>query len=117
MKAFRGEVALANFPFSSGGGSKRRPVLVIQNDRDNQRRLNTIVIQITSNLGRSADPSHCLIEIATPEGKSSGLLQDSLVVCGNLATIEFDLIDRVIGHLPTSALAKVEHCLKVALGL
>jgi mRNA interferase MazF len=116
MRAFRGEVALAHYPFSSGVGSKKRPVLVIQNDRDNHRRINTIVIQITSNLRRAGDPTHCLIEIGTPEGQDSGLLQDSLVVCGNLATIEFDLIERVIGQLPADAMARVEECLKVALG-
>jgi mRNA interferase MazF len=117
MRAFRGEVVLAHYPFSSGVGSKKRPVLVVQNDGDNHRRINTIVIQITSNLRRVDDPTNHLIEVDTTEGKLSGLLQDSLVVCGNLATIEIDLVERVIGQLSSEEMAKVEDCLKQALGL
>lgn len=33
MKVQRGDVALAFYPFSSGAGGSRRPVLVIQGDR------------------------------------------------------------------------------------
>jgi mRNA interferase MazF len=117
MKVHRGEVELAFYPFSSGVGGKRRPVLVVQNDRDNQRRTDTIVVQITSNLKRSGEPTNQLIEVDTPQGKSSGLLQDSLIVCGNLATIESDLIDRVIGRLPADEMMSVDDCLKAALGL
>jgi mRNA-degrading endonuclease toxin of MazEF toxin-antitoxin module len=43
MNASRGDIVLIDMPFSGGGGSKIRPVLVVQNDRDNQRLSNTIV--------------------------------------------------------------------------
>lgn len=45
MNVQRGEVVLVDYPYASGTGAKVRPALVIQNDRDNQRLLNTIVIQ------------------------------------------------------------------------
>ena len=47
MNVQRGDVVLVDYPYTTGGGTKVRPVLVIQNDRDNQRLLNTIVAQIT----------------------------------------------------------------------
>ncbi len=55
MTIKRGEVVLAYYPFASGASGSRRPVLVVQNDADNARLANTIVAQITSNLGRAAE--------------------------------------------------------------
>ena len=94
-----GDVVMAWFPFASGRGGKRRPGLVVQNDVDNQKLTNTVIAQITSNLGRVGDKSHLLIELATPDGQQTGLLHDSVVSCNNLATIEQSLIDRKIGEL------------------
>jgi mRNA interferase MazF len=48
MNVKRGDVVLAYYPFASGAGSSRRPVLVVQGDTQNQRLKNTIVVQITS---------------------------------------------------------------------
>src|SRR5688572_16632747 len=88
MSVRRGDVVLAWFPFASGTGGKRRPCVVVQNDADNQKIGNTVVAQITSVLSRRGDKSHFLIEVATADGKLTGLLHDSLVSCNNLATIE-----------------------------
>jgi mRNA-degrading endonuclease toxin of MazEF toxin-antitoxin module len=41
MNVLRGDVVLLDYPYA-GGGAKVRPALVIQNDRDNQRLVNTI---------------------------------------------------------------------------
>ena len=57
------------------------------------------------------------MELSTPEGQQSGLLHDSLSSCNNIATIEQNLIARVIGSFPPEVMAKVEECLKVTLGL
>jgi mRNA interferase MazF len=117
MSVQRGDVVLARYPFASGTGGSPRPVLIIQNDLDNGRLRNTVVAQITSNLKRAGDPSHLLIELATPEGAQSGLLHDSVVSCNNLATIEQKLIERVIGSLPAATMQKVDASLKSALGI
>ena len=117
MKVKRGDVVLAYYPFASGVGSSRRPVLVVQSDTENQRLQNTIVAQITSNLKRANHPPHLLIEVATPEGAQSGLLHDSLISCINLATIHESRIDKVIGSIPVALLQKVNDCLKAALEL
>jgi mRNA interferase MazF len=117
MTVQRGHVVLAWYPFASGKGAKRRPCVIVQNDVDNQKLANTIVVQITSNLKRLGDKSHLLIEAATPEGKQAGLLHDSLVSCNNLATLEQNLIDKVIGSLPAATMQKLNACLKAALDL
>lgn len=117
MSARRGDVVLAWYPFATGTGGKRRPCLVVQNDRDNARLTNTVVAQITSNLRAAAEPTHLLTEVSTPEGQAAGLLHDSLISCNNLATIEQALIAQVIGTLPAATMAGVDACLKAALEL
>jgi mRNA interferase MazF len=37
MNVQRNDVVLVDFPFTDGSGSKVRPALVVQNDRDNGR--------------------------------------------------------------------------------
>jgi mRNA-degrading endonuclease toxin of MazEF toxin-antitoxin module len=91
--------------------------LVVQNDCDNRRLINTIVALITRNVSRAAEPSQLLIDVTTPEGRSSGLNQISAVVCTNLFTISQTKIRRAIGTLPPTLMAKVDDCLKVALDL
>lgn len=117
MSVQRGDVVLAWYPFASGAGGKRRPCLVVQNDRDNARLTNAVVAQITSNLRAASEPTQLLIEVSTPEGQQSGLLHDSLVSCNNLATIEQSLIVKVIGSLPAANMRQVDDCLKAALEL
>jgi mRNA interferase MazF len=117
MNVRRGDIVLATYPFSTGVGAKRRPVLVLQNDRDNQRLTSTIVAQITSNLRRAHEPTHLLIEITSAEGRQTGLLSDSLISFVNLATIHQTLISRTIGSLSAALMARAGACLKAALEL
>ena len=117
MNVQRGDIVLASYPFASGAGVKKRPVLVVQNDRDNRRLSNTIVVQITSNTRRAHEATHLLIEVASLAGQQSGLLNDSVVSCVNLATIHEARIDRWIGSLPPAFMVQVDECLKAALGL
>jgi mRNA interferase MazF len=112
-----GEVVLAWYPFASGAGRSRRPVVIVQNDTDNGRMQNTIVAQVTSTLHRSSEPTQLLIEVSTPDGRQSGLLHDSVISCNNLATIDESLIQRSIGRLPLQIMVKLDHCLKAALAL
>jgi mRNA interferase MazF len=118
MSARRGDVVLLRFPFSGGTGAKVRPALVVQADRSNQRLANTIVAMITSTTqGVPTVPTQFLIDVATPEGKRSGLLHTSAVKCENLFTVEQQLVLRTIGHLDPAAMDRVDACLKASLGL
>lgn len=117
MNIQRGDVVLLDCPYASGGGAKVRPALVVQNDRDNQRLTNTIVVQITSVTRRALEPTQLLVEISTPEGQLSGLRQDSVVNCVNLVTLEKTKILRRLGSLPDPLLQQVNACLMLELEL
>ena len=117
MNLRRGDVVLAFYPFATGAGAKKRPVLVVQNDRENRRLDNAIVAQITSNTKHSQEPTHLLIEVASGPGKQSGLLADSVISCVNLATVHESRIVRTIGSLPPSIMSEVDLRLKSALDL
>ena len=117
MKYRRGDVVLAWYPFASGTGTSRRPCVIIQNDDDNQKLANTVVAQITTNLARVGDKSHVLIDVATAEGKQTGLLHNSVISCNNLATISEGRIDKRVGVLGASLTQQVAVALKAALEL
>jgi mRNA-degrading endonuclease toxin of MazEF toxin-antitoxin module len=118
MPVSRGDIILANLPFSDASGSKVRPGLVVQCDSNNQRLDDVIVVLITRTTHRAArEPTQLLIDITTPEGKLSGLLHTSVVKCEHLITIHQRLIQRVIGYLPAVLMQQVNACLKVSLDL
>jgi mRNA interferase MazF len=111
----RGDVVIADIPFTDVAQSKVRPAIVVQNDRDNQRLRKTVIVTITGSLKRLGDPSHFLIDPATPEGASSGIHGRSLASCFNLFTVEQTAILKVVGHLSDVLKAKLSDCLKAAL--
>jgi mRNA interferase MazF len=113
----RGDVVLLDYPYADGSGSKVRPALVVQNDRDNQRLTNTIVALVTKNVTRAHEPTQLLVDLSTPDGQRSGLNQTSAVTCGNLFTVAQTKVRRVIGSLSPSTMARISVCLKAALEL
>src|SRR5262249_42607859 len=113
----RGDVVRVDFPFTDIPRKKKRPIVVVQNDVDNQKIRKTVVAMITGNLSRQGDPSHLLIDPSTPEGASSGLRGPSLVSCNNLYTLEQDCIEKTLGHLSDVLKQRLNDCLKAALEL
>jgi mRNA interferase MazF len=117
MTVHRGDIVLLQAPFASRMGSKMRPMLVVQNDQNNARMANTILVFITSNLSRATEPTQILIDIATPEGQRSGLKQTSVVSCENILTVVQADILRTVGRLPAALMQRVDQALKVSLAL
>ncbi len=117
MNITRGDIALARFPHAAGGRGKKRPIVVVQADVYNQKMRHVIVAEVTSNLAEASDPANLLIEVAAPDGKATGLLQDSVVTCLHLVTMSEDRIGRTIGKLSPAMLTKLDDRLKAALGL
>lgn len=117
MNVQRSDVVLVDFPYADGSGSKVRPALVIQNDRDNARLVNTIVAQITGTTHRALEATQVLVEVSTPEGRQSGLRFDSVVNCVNLVTLPEDKVLRRLGSLSGILMQKVNDALKAALEL
>ncbi len=112
----RGEVVVVDFPFTDGG-SKIRPALIVQTDRDNLRLAKTVIAMITGNLRRAGDPSHVLVDPAKPEGVGSGLRGPSLVSCNSLYTINQTAILQTLGRLSAALTQKVNDALKAALAV
>ena len=103
------------FPNADGSPPKARPVLVVQADAYNVKIGNLIVAAITTNLAHASDPASVLIEVRTHDGRASGLRQDSVVSCINIATIADSLVAKTIGKLSGALMRKVNDALKTAL--
>ncbi len=118
MRVQRGDVILVNYPFASGTGSKVRPAVVVQCDRNNARLDNTIIAQITSRTRHTkTEPTQLLIEASSPAGQQAGLLIDSAVSCENLYTVRQDTITRIIGDIPNEIMQRIAECLLKSLEL
>ena len=110
----RGDVALALYPHSDLRTAKLRPVLVVQANDLGTGLPQLTVAMVTSQMTRAGHPSRVTVLLATPEGRQSGLLTDSVVMTDNLATIFESEIRRGIGILPMNA---VGTALRHTLGL
>ncbi len=117
MNVQRSDVVLVDFPYPSGVGSKVRPALVIQNNKDNHRLLNTIIAQITATTHRALEATQVLIETNTPEGQQSGLFFESVVNCVNVVPLDKNRVLRKLGNLPDVLMQRVNNALKAALEL
>lgn len=113
-KPKRGDVVLVLFPHSDLRTAKPRPALVVQADELGTGLPQVIVAMITSRTFRAKHPSRIFVELTSSEGGTSGLLTDSVVMTDNLATVTYNVIERVIGKLPMKAIDKA---LKHTLGL
>ncbi|MHB1035341.1 MAG: type II toxin-antitoxin system PemK/MazF family toxin [Pirellulales bacterium] len=114
----RGDIILADLPFSDSSGAKRRPAIVVQCNRNNQRLDDVIVALITSQTQHAVtEPTQVLVDITTTEGQGSGLLHTSAIKCEHLITLHCRLIWRVIGRLPSTLMQQVDDCLRISLDL
>jgi mRNA interferase MazF len=115
MKTRRGDVVLVLFPNSDLRSAKRRPALVLQRNNLGSGLPQTIVAMISSNLSRAGHPSRISISVNSPEGSSSGLRLDSVIMTDNLATVLDSEIDTILGHL--ADLTALNNALKYTLAL
>jgi mRNA-degrading endonuclease toxin of MazEF toxin-antitoxin module len=117
MNVRRGDVCLGRFPHAGGTRGKKRPVVVVQSDVYNPSRRHALVAEVTTNLAEAADPANRLIDVSTPDGRATGLVQNSLVTCLFLVTMTEDRVGKVIGRLPPVMLQRLDACLKVVMDL
>ena len=115
---FRGDVVLVDYPYTDRTGSKVRPCIVVQNDTDNQRLDDTIVVLLTSKTRFTpGSPTEILITADSPAGRQAGLIFDSAVQGHNMLTIDRSFIRRKIGTMPVETMSSLNRCLKAALAL
>ncbi len=113
----RGDVVLVRFPHPSGQRGKKRPAVVVQSDAYAGTIRTVVVAEVTKNLTMKDDPACLFIDVSTSEGKSTGLLIDSVVSSLVLDTVYTDSVAQVLGRLSPALLQKLDDCLKVGLGL
>lgn len=114
MKGFvkRGEVYYADFDPTVGseqGGV--RPLLIIQNDVGNKYSPTTVVVPITSKIGKkSHQPTHVPIVC-------DGLFACSTVLLEQIRTIDKSRIRWRVGMVDAETMRKVEMALLVSVGI
>ena len=107
----RGDIVLVKFVFADEKGAKQRPGLIVSTDRYHQGRRETILVAITSSVGRLL-----IGDYKIKAWRESGLLYPSIVT-GIVRTIKHDMIASKMGELPASELHAVEDKLREILGL
>ena len=99
----QGDVLLAWLVFSDGQGSKRRPVLVVQDFGDDD----LLVVPITS------QPARVTADVVLSDWQRAGLKLPSTVRVEKMATIARACVARKLGVLPSNELARVRQTLAV----
>lgn len=90
-----GDVALVRFPFADLTAAKKRPALVLARTTRSPRNRLVTVAMITSQI----EALRLDGDVTLKDWKSAGLLHPSLLRLGKVATVDEDLIDKVIGKL------------------
>jgi mRNA interferase MazF len=110
----RGEIWWASLPepFGSEPGF-HRPVVIIQSDRFNRSRIDTIIAAtITRNLRLRNAPGNVYLPRRT-----GGLDHDSVVNVSQLVTFDRRRLSNLMGHVPPAKLRELEDGLRLVLAL
>ena len=99
----RGEIVLIPVPFTDLTASKRRPVLVVSNDRHNTENSDMIVVAITSNLIQVGIP------IANSDMTSGQLPKPSIIRSDKIYTLDQKIVVKTIGVISNAIQDSVVH--------
>jgi len=110
----RGDVVLVRYPHSDLKTFKKRPALIVQDDQIYTGLDQRIIVQITSNMSRTGH-SRVPVRRTSQTGHDMGILQDSVIMTDNIATVLPREIEKAIGKCP--AMDEVDAALKTILGL
>jgi len=113
----RGEICLVDFePVRGSEADKRRPAVIVSNDRanvtaDRLRRGVVTVVPITSNVDR-VFPFQVLLPSA-----ESGLRVDSKAQAEQVRSVSLDRLGPVLGRVPGSLMIRLDEALRLHLQL
>ena len=102
----RGDIYMLDFgiPFGSEPGM-RRPVVIIQSDKENLNNLNTkVVVPLTSNTINSNFKGNVFIS-----KKESGLSKDSVALVHQIIVVDKIRLENKLSKLPKDILKKIEN--------
>lgn len=98
MKA--GDIVLVRFPFANLESAKKRPALVLAHTTRSPRYRLATVAMITSKV----EALELEGDVLLTKWKEAGLLHPSLLRLAKVATIDAELVDKVVGRLSSSDL-------------
>lgn len=113
----RGEIRLAALdPARGSGANKRRPAVIVSNDRANSvaARLGrgvVTVVPVTSNTDRIY-PFQALLPAA-----STGLRQDSKAQAEQVRSVAVERVGAVLGQVPSDVMTQLDEALRLHLQL
>jgi mRNA interferase MazF len=113
----RGEVRLVDLePVRGSAANKRRPAVIVSNDRanaaaDRLRRGVVTVVPVTSNTDRCFPFQTLLLASRT------GLRRDSKAQAEQIRSIAVERVGPVLGHLPPELMAELDEAMRVQLQL
>jgi mRNA interferase MazF len=111
-KITRGDIVLAQFPFTDLSGSKRRPAVLLAAYSPD-----VIVAFISSVVPTVPEPYDLLLLPSSPFFAAAGLKKASVLRLRKLATLERLLITRLLGKLDAALLTAVDEALIASLGI
>ena len=115
-KLSRGDIVHVKNPVHATGSThiiqKDRYGVICQNNKGNEHGNSIIVAYITSNTNRLDLPCNCLIQWYECLSKPA-----SVILAGQIMTVDRNDIDAVIGHLRPEDEMKFNRALKASLGL
>lgn len=113
----RGEVRLVDFdPARGSEPNKRRPAVIVSNDRANTATVRlghglVTVVPVTSNVDRVF-----VFQVLLPSA-SSGLRVDSKAQAEQLRSVSAERLGPVLGNLPTDLMRALDEALRLHLNL
>ena len=109
----RGDVVLVRFPYADLMGSGLRPALIVLSDQVRTELGHCLIVQITST--PRVGPSRIAIAAESSTGKAMGLRMNSVMLVDIIQTVEFSMVERLIGRCPS--MDEVDSVLRLVLNL
>jgi mRNA interferase MazF len=102
------DILIIPIPFTDLSSKKRRPVLVISNDRYNRKTEDIIVTAITSNIKQK----DYTVFIGSKDLQKGILQHDSMIRVDNIYTLNKSIVVKKFGVLKKDTFAKVKDTLQ-----
>lgn len=114
MLLARGDIVLADFPFSDLSNSKVRPALMVSPGLIGQ---DVVLLAISSVMRGTTVSTDLLVPVAHSEFAFTGLHIASVFRAHKLATVERKIITRRLGRVGPQLQAEIDNLLRLALML